>query len=43
MIFDRFLKPANSYIDIGAWIGPTVFYGTHKILLHLKNLLQILV
>ncbi|HDR3908621.1 MULTISPECIES: FkbM family methyltransferase [Bacillus] len=30
MIFDRFLNPANSYIDIGAWIGPTVLYGAHK-------------
>ncbi|EJQ54137.1 FkbM family methyltransferase [Bacillus cereus BAG6X1-2] len=29
-IFDRFLKPENSYIDIGAWIGPTVLYGAHK-------------
>ncbi|MCP1093484.1 FkbM family methyltransferase [Bacillaceae bacterium OS4b] len=30
VIFDRFLKPGNSYIDIGAWIGPTVLYGAHK-------------
>lgn len=29
-IFDRFLKPDQSYIDIGAWIGPTVLYGAHK-------------
>jgi FkbM family methyltransferase len=26
-IFDRFLDPQHSYIDIGAWIGPTVLYG----------------
>lgn len=30
MIFDRFLKPENSYIDIGAWVGPTVLYGANK-------------
>ncbi|MEH7517106.1 FkbM family methyltransferase [Priestia megaterium] len=29
-IFDRFLNPENSYIDLGAWIGPTVLYGAHK-------------
>lgn len=26
-IFDRFLDSNCSYIDIGAWIGPTVLYG----------------
>jgi FkbM family methyltransferase len=26
-IFDKFLDPAYSYIDIGAFIGPTVLYG----------------
>jgi len=26
-IFDRFLDPRHSYIDIGAWIGPTLLYG----------------
>ena len=26
-IFDRFLDDKHSYIDIGAWIGPTVLYG----------------
>ena len=26
-IFDRFLDSNYSYIDIGAWIGPTVLYG----------------
>lgn len=26
-IFDRFLDRQHSYIDIGAWIGPTVLYG----------------
>ena len=26
-IFDTFLDPDHSYIDLGAWIGPTVLYG----------------
>ena len=26
-IFDTFLDSSHSYIDIGAWIGPTVLYG----------------
>jgi FkbM family methyltransferase len=26
-IFNRFLDRQHSYIDIGAWIGPTVLYG----------------
>jgi FkbM family methyltransferase len=26
-IFDRFLDSEHSYIDIGAWIGPTLLYG----------------
>jgi FkbM family methyltransferase len=26
-IFDRFLDDQHSYIDIGAWIGPTLLYG----------------
>jgi FkbM family methyltransferase len=26
-IFDRFLSAEHSYIDIGAWIGPTLLYG----------------
>ena len=26
-IFDRFLDQQHSYIDIGAWIGPTLLYG----------------
>lgn len=26
-VFQRFLRPDRSYIDIGAWIGPTVLYG----------------
>jgi FkbM family methyltransferase len=29
-IFDRFLNPSHTYLDIGAWIGPTVLYGAHK-------------
>ncbi|KAB2442439.1 FkbM family methyltransferase [Bacillus luti] len=29
-IFDRFLSPTHSYLDIGAWIGPTVLYGAHR-------------
>jgi FkbM family methyltransferase len=26
-VFDAFLDPDHTYIDIGAWIGPTVLYG----------------
>jgi len=26
-VFDRFLDAEHSYIDVGAWIGPTVLYG----------------
>jgi len=26
-VFDRFLDKDHSYVDIGAWIGPTVMYG----------------
>jgi FkbM family methyltransferase len=26
-VFDRFLDAKHSYIDVGAWIGPTVLYG----------------
>ncbi|WP_411882533.1 FkbM family methyltransferase [Polaromonas sp. YR568] len=26
-VFQRFLRPDRSYIDVGAWIGPTVLYG----------------
>jgi len=26
-IFDRFLDPQHCYVDIGAWIGPTLLYG----------------
>src|SRR6267143_3643123 len=26
-IFDKFLNKQHSYIDIGAWWGPTVLYG----------------
>jgi len=26
-IFDKFIDKEHSYIDIGAWIGPTVLYG----------------
>jgi FkbM family methyltransferase len=28
-VFDRFLDAEHSYIDAGAWIGPTVLYGAH--------------
>jgi FkbM family methyltransferase len=28
LIFDEFLDKDHSYIDIGAWIGPTVLYGS---------------
>ncbi len=27
-IFDKFIDKKNIYIDIGAWIGPTVLYGS---------------
>jgi FkbM family methyltransferase len=27
LIFDRFIDRKRSYIDIGAWIGPTLLYG----------------
>ena len=26
-IFDTFLSPEDSYLDLGAWIGPTVLYA----------------
>lgn len=26
-VFQRFLRPNRCYIDLGAWIGPTVLYG----------------
>jgi FkbM family methyltransferase len=29
-IFDRFLTTTSSYLDVGAWIGPTVLYGAQK-------------
>jgi len=29
-VFDRFLRTDRSYIDIGAWIGPTVLYGVQR-------------
>lgn len=29
-IFDRFLNPHSSYLDVGAWIGPTILYGAQK-------------
>ena len=29
-IFDTFLDSNHSYIDLGAWIGPTVLYGSQK-------------
>lgn len=29
-IFDRFLDANKAYVDIGAWIGPTVLYGAGK-------------
>src|SRR5208283_1742097 len=28
-VFDRFLDPGHSFVDGGAWIGPTVLYGAH--------------
>lgn len=29
-VLDRFLSPDTDYLDIGAWIGPTVLYGARK-------------
>lgn len=29
-IFDKFLKPDRTFVDIGAWIGPTVLYAAPK-------------
>lgn len=29
-IFDIFLDENHSYVDLGAWIGPTVLYGCQK-------------
>jgi hypothetical protein len=29
-IFDRFLNTNSSYLDVGAWIGPTILYGAQK-------------
>jgi FkbM family methyltransferase len=26
-VLDRFLDPRHSYVDVGAWIGPTLLYG----------------
>lgn len=29
-VLDQFLSSENDYLDIGAWIGPTVLYGARK-------------
>ena len=29
-VLDRFLSPQSDYMDIGAWIGPTVLYGARR-------------
>ena len=29
-VLDRYLSPDRDYLDIGAWIGPTVLYGARK-------------
>ncbi|UWQ92873.1 FkbM family methyltransferase [Rhodobacteraceae bacterium M382] len=29
-VLDRYLSKDGDYLDIGAWIGPTVLYGAHK-------------
>lgn len=29
-ILDKYLSPDRDYLDIGAWIGPTVLYGARK-------------
>lgn len=30
-IFDKFLKPDDRMLDIGAWIGPTALYASQKV------------
>jgi FkbM family methyltransferase len=30
-VFERFLLPTATYVDLGAWIGPTVFLAAHKV------------
>lgn len=30
VVLDRYLSPESDYLDIGAWIGPTVLYGARK-------------
>ncbi len=29
-VLDKYLSPNSDYLDIGAWIGPTVLYGARK-------------
>lgn len=29
-VLDQYLSPDSDYLDIGAWIGPTVLYGARK-------------
>ncbi len=29
-VLDKYLSPDSDYLDIGAWIGPTVLYGARK-------------
>lgn len=29
-VLDKYLTPDSDYLDIGAWIGPTVLYGARK-------------
>lgn len=29
-VLDRFLTPAGTYVDLGAWIGPTVLYAARR-------------
>ncbi len=29
-VLDEYLTPGSDYLDIGAWIGPTVLYGARK-------------
>lgn len=29
-VLDQYLKPDSDYLDIGAWIGPTVLYGARR-------------
>src|SRR5918994_6819920 len=29
-VIDKFVTKGHTFIDVGAWIGPTVLYGVHR-------------